>query len=54
MSLKKLSLRPFVLFVVASLVLSVMATAMPASAQANSNSPITVWIDQPRQPMIDA
>jgi len=43
------------LFVVLSLMASVVVTSTPAKAQAtDDNAPITVWIDQDRQPMVDA
>jgi multiple sugar transport system substrate-binding protein len=55
MFVKKVSLKLFAPLMIASLVVSVVATAMPVSAQAtDDNAPITVWIDQPRQPAIDA
>jgi len=55
MFLNKVSAKPFALLAAASLVLSVVTTAMPVSAQSSdATAPITVWIDQPRQPMIDA
>ncbi len=52
---KKFASRLFSLFMVAALMTTVLATLTPASAQGGDDTaPITVWIDQPRQPMIDA
>jgi ABC-type glycerol-3-phosphate transport system substrate-binding protein len=41
------------LMAVLSMVLAACGSASPATS-ANANAPITVWIDQPRQPAIDA
>jgi len=56
MSIKSFVPRLFILSLAASLVATAVATAAPALAQGatDDNAPITVWIDQPRQPMIDA
>jgi ABC-type glycerol-3-phosphate transport system substrate-binding protein len=55
MFLKKFAPRLLTLSVAVSLMATAVATATPASAQSgDANAPITVWIDQPRQPMIDA
>src|SRR6478672_589863 len=53
MSIKKHASRLFALIIVVSLLATALAISAPALAQ-DDNAPITVWIDQPRQPMIDA
>ena len=56
MSPKKFAPKLFALLVVVSLLATFAVTFTPTSAQSatDDNAPITVWIDQPRQPMLDA
>ncbi len=55
MFLKKSAPRFFTLIVVLSLLATALVASAPVSAQGgDDNAPITVWIDQPRQTMIDA
>ncbi len=54
MCIKKSATKLFVLFVVVSLLAPAMVGFKPAAAQGDDNAPITVWIDQDRQPAIDA
>ena len=56
MSPKKFAPKLFALLVVVSLLATFAVTFTPTSAQSatDDNAPITVWIDQPRQPMMDA
>jgi ABC-type glycerol-3-phosphate transport system substrate-binding protein len=55
MFIKKFAPRLFSLFMVTALMVTVLATITPASAQTTSDTaPITVWVDAQRQPMVDA
>jgi len=54
MSIKKFVPKLFVFVLIISVLGTMIVTSGPARAQSDDNAPITVWIDQDRQPMIDA
>lgn len=54
MSIKKFAPKFFTLALIVSMLGTAIVTSRSAKAQADDNAPITVWIDQDRQPNIDA
>ncbi len=54
MSIKKFAPKFFALVLILSMVGTLIFATTPARAQTDDNAPITVWIDQDRQPSIDA